>query len=113
MLQVCNLRPGRTYAFKVVVQPVPTPFYGDIPPQQPSAEARFATVPTPPGLPEPARLVGRARNFLKVQIGICTRPGYTPGASRYRQRSLACLLKLLMVSCDASASACDWAGDDC
>jgi len=67
IVQVTGLRPGRSYAFRVTVTPQPSPFYGDVPPQPHSPAAAFSTQPTAPEQPPPARLVGRARNFLKVR----------------------------------------------
>ena len=63
--QINNLRPGRTYAFRVT----PLPFsdaYLAIPPLPPSPAVSFSTVPTAPGQPQPPQLVARARNSLKV-----------------------------------------------
>lgn len=65
--QVRNLRPGRSYGFRVVPLPV-SEVFTDIPPQLPSESATFDTVPAPPAQPEPPLLVTRARNSLKVRI---------------------------------------------
>ena len=65
-LQVRNLRPGRTYDFRMTPLPVSDAFV-DIPAQQPSGVVAFSTVPTAPSQPEPPALTARARNSLKVR----------------------------------------------
>jgi len=75
-VQINNLRPGRTYAFRVT----PLPFsdaYLAIPPQPPSPAVSFSTVPTAPGQPHAPQLVARARNSLKVRA-LLVDPALTP-----------------------------------
>lgn len=64
--QVTGLLPGRRYALRVVLRPQLLPGYRDMPPLPPSPAAVAETQPASPEAPPPARLVGRARNFLKV-----------------------------------------------
>jgi len=65
--QVTGLLPGRRYALRVVLRPQLLPGYRDMPPLPPSPAAVAETQPASPEAPPPARLVGRARNFLKFK----------------------------------------------
>ena len=69
--QVSGLLPGRRYALRVTVRPKLLPVYRDMAPLPPSAPAVIETQPAPPGPPPAARLVGRARNFLKARFYLC------------------------------------------
>ncbi len=66
LAQVRDLRPGRKYAFRVVVHAVVVPPYGQPPAQPPSPVVVFETVPTVPAPPPPPEPTRKERTALMV-----------------------------------------------
>ena len=64
--QVRNLRPGRRYAYKIVIKPHVVPPWADLPEQAPSAAEVYETPATVPMPPKPIKCTRRERAAFEV-----------------------------------------------
>ena len=72
MAQVRNLRPGRRYAYRIVIKPDVVPPWADPPEQPPSAAEIYETPATVPMPPKPIKCTRRERAAFEVCVPLCT-----------------------------------------
>ena len=68
MAQVRNLRPGRRYAYRIVIKPDVVPPWADPPEQPPSAAEIYETPATVPMPPKPIKCTRRERAAFEVCV---------------------------------------------
>ena len=74
MAQVRNLRPGRRYAYRIVIKPDVVPPWADPPEQPPSAAEIYETPATVPMPPKPIKCTRRERAAFEVCTPLYPRP---------------------------------------